>query len=64
MKDAAFAAVKELIRIAGDKRHKKQLQAIEDLLDRVYGKPNQPIDVDGENTINVVMVNELKDLAK
>ena len=64
MKDAAYSAVKELIRIAGDKRHKKQLQAIEDLLDRVYGKPNQPLDVDSENTIHVVIGKEIEDLAK
>lgn len=63
MKDAAFAAVLELIRIAKDKKNKKQLQAIEDLLDRVYGKPNQPIDVDGE-AVHIVMSKEFEELAK
>lgn len=58
MKDVAYDAVCELIRIAQDRKDKKQLQAIEDLLDRIWGKPNQPIDISEEDkNIKIEFVN-------
>ena len=34
------------------------------IMERVWGKSAQPIDIESENTVKIIMPDEMKDLAK
>lgn len=58
LKDATYQAVNDLVRIAQSGGSTKQLDAIKEILDRVWGKASQPIDLNPEDkTIQIEFVN-------
>lgn len=64
LKDSSYEAAYNLIRISKNPKHPKQLQACQDILDRTFGKATQPLDVEGENSIKIIVPDEFKRLAK
>lgn len=64
LKDASYEAAYNVIRIAKNPKHPKQLQACQDILDRNFGKATQPIDVGEDNAIKIIVPEEFKRLAK
>lgn len=64
LKDEAYQAVDRLIKEASNPKNKHYYDANIAIIERVWGKSAQPIDIDSENTIKVIMPDELKDLAK
>lgn len=64
LKDEAYNAVNRLIKEAKDPKNRRYFEANMAIIERVWGKTPQPIDVEGEATINVVMDDDLKNLAK
>lgn len=64
LKDEAYQAVDRLIKEASNPKNKHYYDANIAIIERVWGKSAQPIDIDSENTIKVIMRDELKDLAK
>lgn len=64
LKNEAYQAVERLIKEAHDPKNKHYYDANMAIIERVWGKATQPIDVESENTIKVIMPDELKDLAK
>lgn len=65
LKDALGDAVDRLIELSknADKDSVKY-QATQDLIDRVLGKPTQPLDIDQTNAVRVEFVGGTDDLAK
>ena len=53
-----------LIKEAGNPKNKHYYDANMAIIERVWGKATQPIDVESENTITVVIPDALKDIAK
>jgi len=65
LKDALGDAVDVLIQLSktADK-DSVRYQAAQDLVDRVLGKPTQPLDIDQSNAVKVEIVGGTDDLAK
>lgn len=65
LKDALGEAVDRLIELSknADKDSVKY-QATQDLIDRVLGKPTQPLDIDQSNAVRVEFIGGTDDLAK
>ena len=65
LKDALEDAVKTLIELSQHaEKDSVRYQAAQDLVDRVLGKPTQPLDIDQNNAVKVEFLNGTDDLAK
>ena len=65
LKDALEDAVKTLIELSQHaEKDSVRYQAAQDLVDRVLGKPTQPLDIDQTNAVKVEFLNGTDDLAK
>ena len=64
LKDEAYMAVNRLIKEAQNPKSKHYYEANIVIMERVWGKSAQPIDIESENTVKIVMPDEMKDLAK
>ena len=64
LKDEAYQAVERLIKTAGNPKDKHYYDANMAIIERVWGKATQPIDVESENTVKIIMGNEEAELAK
>jgi hypothetical protein len=65
LKDALENAVKTLIELSQHaEKDSVRYQAAQDLVDRVLGKPTQPLDIDQTNAVRVEFVGGTDDLAK
>ena len=65
LKDALEDAVKTLIELSQHaEKDSVRYQAAQDLVDRVLGKPTQPLDIDQNNAVRVEFVGGTDDLAK
>lgn len=65
LKDALEDAVKTLIELSQHaEKDSVRYQAAQDLVDRVLGKPTQPLDIDQTNAVKVEFVGGTDDLAK
>jgi hypothetical protein len=64
LKDEAYMAVNRLIKEAQNPKSKHYYEANIVIMERVWGKAAQPIDLESENTIKVIIPDEYKDLAK
>lgn len=64
LKDEAYQAVDRLIKEARNPKSKRYYESNMAIIERVWGKASQPIDVDMENAITIKIADELKDLAK
>lgn len=65
LKDALEDAVKTLIELSQHaEKDSVRYQAAQDLVDRVLGKPTQPLDVNESNAVRVEFVGSTDDLAK
>ena len=64
LKDEAYMAVNRLIKEAQNPKRKHYYEANITIMERVWGKSAQPIDIESENTVKIIMPDEMKDLAK
>ena len=65
LKDALGDAVDRLIELSKNAdKDSVRYQATQDLIDRVLGKPTQPLDIDQNNAVRVEFVGGTDDLAK
>lgn len=64
LKDEAYMAVKRLIKEAKDPKSRRYYDANIAIIERVWGKSAQPIDVEGEATINIKMDDALKEFSE
>jgi hypothetical protein len=64
LKDEAYMAVNRLIKEAQNPKSKHYYDANIVIMERVWGKSAQPIDVESENTIKIISGNAEEDLAK
>ena len=65
LKDALGDAVDRLIELSKNaEKDSVRYQATQDLIDRVLGKPTQPLDIDQSNAVRVEFVGGTDDLAK
>ena len=65
LKDALEDAVRTLIELSQHaEKDSVRYQAAQDLVDRVLGKPTQPLDIDQTNAVKVEFVGGTDDLAK
>ena len=65
LKDALSDAVEVLIELSKHaEKDSVRYQAAQDLVDRVLGKPTQPLDIDQSNAVKVEFVGGTDDLAK
>ncbi len=64
LKDEAYQAVERLIKTAGNPKDKHYYEANMAIIERVWGKAAQPIDMESENTIKIIVGNAEEDLAK
>lgn len=66
LKEATVPATKLLIETIGNKdvQMSIRIDAAKEILNRVYGKPTQPLDADVDTTIRIMLEGELKDYAE
>lgn len=64
LKGEAYMAVSRLIKEAQNPKSKHYYDANIAIMERVWGKSAQPIDIESENTVKIIMPDEMKDLAK
>ena len=64
LKDEAYMAVNRLIKEAQNPKSKHYYEANIVIMERVWGKSAQPIDIESEKTVKIIMHDEMKDLAK
>lgn len=64
LKNEAYMAVSRLIKEAQNPKSKHYYDANKEIMDRVWGKSAQPLDVESENTIKIIVGNTEEDLAK
>ena len=62
LKAATVDAAKTLVELMGDKKQdgRVRLQAANALLDRVYGKPGQHVDVEGAPAISIALAGNVE----